>query len=933
MANKKTLSVWFQNLFHKIKQFFYVKGKLSWKRIVLVGLGGVLVLTLLITGGLFAWFSRDLPSPDRINSRDIAQSTMIYDRKGNLLYEVHGDKRRILIGFDKMPNYIKWATVAIEDKDFYHHLGVDFRGIFRAAYRNIFGGSISQGGSTLTQQFVKNALLTPERTFTRKIKEVILSLEIEQKYTKDEILRMYLNEIPYGANAYGIQAAAETYFNKDAKKLTLAECALLAAITKAPTYYSPYGSHTDEMKQRQHTVLDYMADQGYITQKQANKAKKQKIKFAKYHEQIKAPHFVMYVRELLVEKYGEKMVEEGGLKVTTTLDPKKQKIAEEAINHGVMRNRRYNASNAALVSIDPRTGQILAMVGSYDYFDVEHDGNVNVALRNRQPGSSFKPYAYATAFKKGFPPTTVLFDLTTNFGGGYIPHNYDNRTRGPVQMQNALAMSLNIPAVKTLYLAGVDKTIDTAHAMGINTLNDPDRYGLALVLGGGEVKLLEHTAAFGVFATNGIRHEKTPFLKIEDNQGKTLEEYKNEGGTQVLDQNIAKTMNKILSTDSLRAPVFGSNSALTLGGRPVAAKTGTTNEFRDAWTVGYTPSLVTGVWTGNNNNTKMNTGADGIFVAAPIWHEYMKNALKGKPWEKFDAPKPIKGNKPILNGQINKGVEKVKVCKISGKLATEYCPHQYVQEKSFGLNHCILYYVDKDNPLGPKPTNPASDPQFKNWEAAVSSWAKGKNLGGTAPTEKCDIHLPANQPSVSISSPLPGQSFYNGEIVGVTATASAPKGVKKVDFYFDQTLIGSDSSAPYSYSIAIPSYASAGGHSIKAKAYDIYYNEDTASVSITVNVDSTDPTCTLTAPPNGANLLPGVFPYAVTASASDGESGVSYVEFFVDGASIGKDYSGSGGTYSVFWPYPGIGVYTVHARAYDRAGNAKNSSTATVNVF
>lgn len=903
------------------------------QKILVIAIAAVIVF-FLFTGGLFAYYSRDLPDPNKINS-SLAQSSMIYDRDGKLLYEVHGDQRRTLIGFDEMPDTIKWATVAIEDVDFYKHHGIDFRGIARAAFSNIFKHRGTQGGSTITQQFVKNALLTPERTYGRKIKEVILAIEIEQKYSKDEILKMYLNEIPYGANAYGVQAAAETYFGKDAKDLKLEECALLAAITKAPTYYSPYGSHTDEMKDRQEIVLDYMAEQDYIDQKTADKAKKKKLTFAKYHENIKAPHFVMYVKEVLAQEYGERMVEEGGLKVTTTLNWNKQKIAETAVEEGVARNRgRYNAGNASLVSIDPKTGQILAMVGSYDYFDLENDGNVNVALRDRQPGSSFKPYAYATAFKKGFTPETNLFDLRTDFGGGYTPQNYDSSYRGPVQMKNALAMSLNIPAVKTLYLAGVDKTINTARSMGIGTLGDPDHYGLALVLGGGEVKLLEHTAAFSAFATNGKKHEKTAILKVEDNEGKVLEEYKDEKGEQVLDENVAKTINEILSTDSLRAPVFGSGSGLTLGDRPVAAKTGTTNEFRDAWTMGYTPNLACGVWVGNNDNAAMTSGAAGFVAATPIWNQYMREAVKDLPKDSFNRPQEMTANKAVLRGKTDKEGEKLKVCTISGKKATKYCPPAYVKEKSYSLNHCILYYVNKDDPLGDPPADPKADFQFERWEKPVSGWAKDKGLGSSAPTDNCNVHRPEYAPSISITSPTSGQTFYNGSLVTINVTASASKGMRKVSFYFDGTLLGSDSSSPYSYAGSIPIAVGAGGHTIKIKAYDRYYNENSASVSITVNHDSNDPVCTLLTPPNAVGLLPGMFPYAVTANATDAESGMEKVEFYINGSLSGTDYTADAGDIYIYtWIYPGAGAYAVYAKAYDRAGNTKDSATSNVNVF
>jgi len=461
------------------------KKKRSWPRRILKFFIWCAVAGLLFAIGIFAYYAKDLPSPGKLNKRQVVESTKIYDRTGEyLLYEIHGEEKRTSIPLKDMSEIVRAATIAAEDQTFYQHYGVQFKAIARAAIYDLLGRKVSQGGSTITQQLIKNTVLTPERTFTRKVKEVILSVELEQRFSKDEILEMYLNEIPYGSNAYGIQAAAQTFFGKDAKDLKLAESALLASLPKAPTYYSPYGSHLDELKGRQEYVLDQMQKMGYITSNQAASAKEFDVlaEIKPFQESIQAPHFVMYVKEQLVNKYGEKQVEEGGMKVYTTLDWGKQQIAEETVKKGVAANTKYRATNAALTAIDPKTGQILAMVGSRDYFDKSIDGNVNVAVRDRQPGSSFKPYVYATAFKKGYTPNTVIFDVETNFGTKdqpYTPQNYSNKFSGPVKMREALARSLNIPAVKTLYLAGVDNSINTAQSMGITTLKNRGRYGLA----------------------------------------------------------------------------------------------------------------------------------------------------------------------------------------------------------------------------------------------------------------------------------------------------------------------------------------------------------------------------------------------------------------------------------------------------------------------
>ncbi|PIU78849.1 MAG: penicillin-binding protein [Candidatus Moranbacteria bacterium CG_4_10_14_3_um_filter_44_15] len=723
------------------------KKKRSWPRRILKFFIWCAVAGLLFAIGIFAYYAKDLPSPGKLNKRQVVESTKIYDRTGEyLLYEIHGEEKRTSIPLKDMSEIVRAATIAAEDQTFYQHYGVQFKAIARAAIYDLLGRKVSQGGSTITQQLIKNTVLTPERTFTRKVKEVILSVELEQRFSKDEILEMYLNEIPYGSNAYGIQAAAQTFFGKDAKDLKLAESALLASLPKAPTYYSPYGSHLDELKGRQEYVLDQMQKMGYITSNQAASAKEFDVlaEIKPFQESIQAPHFVMYVKEQLVNKYGEKQVEEGGMKVYTTLDWGKQQIAEETVKKGVAANTKYRATNAALTAIDPKTGQILAMVGSRDYFDKSIDGNVNVAVRDRQPGSSFKPYVYATAFKKGYTPNTVIFDVETNFGTKdqpYTPQNYSNKFSGPVKMREALARSLNIPAVKTLYLAGVDNSINTAQSMGITTLKNRGRYGLALVLGGGEVKLIDHVSAFGTFATNGIRHDKTAILKITDSRNNVLEEYKSSPGEKVLDQDICAQIDAILSDNSLRSPVFGSNSPLRFDSRPVAVKTGTTNEWRDAWTVGYTPNLVAGVWAGNNNNAPMAAGADGVYVAAPIWREFMDKALANMAIERFPEAKEIKTGKAVLDGTIQGEEKEVTVCKIGdGKycLANDNCPSEKKKrKKKFFSAHSILYWVDKDNPRGDVPKQPQKDPLFTAWEKGVVKWAEGKEFDVQENMEEC----------------------------------------------------------------------------------------------------------------------------------------------------------------------------------------------------
>ncbi|HLM83855.1 MAG TPA: transglycosylase domain-containing protein [Candidatus Bathyarchaeia archaeon] len=726
------------------------KPKKRWmRRLLRIGCWGAAAF-LLFAIGVFAYYAKDLPSPTKLNDRQVVESTKIYDRTGeHILYEIHGEEKRTSIPLDQMSEIVRAATISAEDQSFYQHHGVQFKAVIRAALYDILGRARSQGGSTITQQLIKNTVLTKEKTFTRKVKEVILSVELEQKFSKDEILEMYLNEIPYGSNAYGIQAASQTFFGKDAKDLKLAESAILAALPQATTYYSPYGTHTDELKYRQEYILDQMAKLGYVSEAEAKEAKDFDVlaEIRPFQENISAPHFVMYVKEQLVDLYGEKQAEEGGMKVFTTLDWDKQQAAEEAVRKGVAANiTKYKATNAALVAIDPKTGQILAMVGSRDYFDKTIDGNVNVAIRPRQPGSSFKPYVYATAFKKGYTPDTVLFDTETNFGTKdqpYVPMDYDGKFRGPVKMKEALAESLNIPAVKTLYLAGVNNATNTAKSMGITTINDPSRVGLSLVLGGGEVTLLDHVNAFGTFATAGVRHEKTAILKIEDGQGKVLQEFKNSAGEKVLDTDVCAKIDSILSDNKLRTPIFGSNTPLRFDDRPVAVKTGTTNEWRDAWTVGYTPGLVVGVWAGNNNNAPMAQGADGVYSAAPIWRDFMNRALVNTVIEKFPEAPTEKTGKPVLDGTVNGEKKDTIVCKMKKNKYClpegDSCPDGTDKKKKELFSaHDILYWVNKDDPRGSIPKNPQSDPQFNAWEKGVQKWGEKEDLKSTDSIDQCN---------------------------------------------------------------------------------------------------------------------------------------------------------------------------------------------------
>jgi len=795
--------------------------KLTKPLIKLVAIGFVLSILMLL------YIAKDLPDLTKFNERNITESTKIYDRTGTvLLYDLHGEEKRTVIPFDQMPESIKKATIAAEDANFYKHHGVDIKGILRAVWVNIRGGGISQGGSTITQQFIKQSIVGDQRTILRKIKEAILAIELEFKYSKDEILGFYLNQIPYGSNAYGIESTSLTFFDKPAKDLTIAESALIAGLTKAPTYYSPYGSHPEDLNNRKNYILDRMNTLGLITQEELEQAKNEKLTYNTFKQNIKAPHFVMYVREYLEQKYGQETLERSGLKVYTTLDWTLQKKAEEVIAKYIEQNeKKYNAGNAALAASDPKTGQILVMVGSRDYFDIEHDGNVNITIRDRQPGSSFKPYVYAEALIKGYTPETMLFDLKTNFGtpnsDQYTPKNYDNQFRGPISMRKSLAQSLNIPSVKLLYLSGMNDVINLAQDIGITTLKDRSRYGLSLVLGGGEVKLIDMVSAYGVFANDGVKYPQSVILKIENPQEQIMEEWK-DTPEKILEPRIARQISNILSDAEARVPAISLGSRLELKGRPVAAKTGTTQEARDGWTVGYTPQLSVGVWTGNNDNTPMVGTAAGYYTAAPIWHDFFAEAVKDLPVENFIEPEITTVNKTPLNGDfINNRIQKYN--KYTGELADENTPPDLIEERSYPEVHSILYYIAKEDPQGDAPADPSLDSQFNNWEIPVLDWVYEQGLNGTIynqPLPKNNqpqiIYQPLN---ITITNLSDGQVVYG--LINLNINIDQPQNINQIDYFFDDYLIASKKQPTFNLTFKPEQNTKNGYHNIIIKAYSI----------------------------------------------------------------------------------------------------------------
>lgn len=714
---------WWQNLPQKKKDIY--------------GLGIIFALIFLL---LYVFVLHDLPLPTTLSTREIPQTTKVLDRNGKLLYNVYTEQNRTLVKLEDIPLPLRQATVAIEDREFYKHGSFDILGILRALREIVLHRQL-QGGSTITQQLVKSALLTPERTIQRKIKEAILTFFVDKIYSKDQILEMYLNQVSYGGTAWGVEAAAEAYFGKPVKDLSLAEGALLAGLPVAPTYYSPFGAHPELAKARQHEVLRRMAEDGYISSTQAKEAENQKLTFTPLSRDIKAPHFVMYVKEQLIQKYGEREVEQGGLKVTTTLDLDIQTFAQDTVASEVANLKGLNVKNGAALVTRPPTGEILAMVGSKDYFAQDEDGNVNVTIALRQPGSSIKPINYAVGLSSGkITPASLFLDVSTCFQvlgqPLYCPQNYDGKFHGPVQMRFALGNSYNIPAVKMLDLNGVDQMIATASAMGITTFKDPSRYGLSLTLGGGEVMMTDMATAFGVFANTGIKKDLVSILKVEDNKGKVLEEYKNPNlendlkkldfpdvakidGPQVLSPEVSFLISHILLDQNARSQAFG-ESYLPIAGHAVSVKTGTTDDKRDNWTIGFTPNFLVVTWVGNNDNKPMNQWlTSGVTGAAPIWNKIMRFVLK---------------NQPDLWPKKPEGVVGTSICQISGKLPGdsncqtrfEYFIDGTVPKETESLKRQILVEkgTDREVSLIQDPTQPplAADKVEMKEKQVVSDW-------------------------------------------------------------------------------------------------------------------------------------------------------------------------------------------------------------------
>ncbi|HWA51774.1 MAG TPA: transglycosylase domain-containing protein [Patescibacteria group bacterium] len=814
--------------------------------VVIVGILGVLIS--------FPLIARELPSPTKV-VKESGFSTKITDRNGKVLYDVYQNENNIPIDFSDMPQYLREGVISIEDKNFYKNNGFDLIGIARGLFNTVFRGQLA-GGSTLTQQLVKNSLLTQDRTVVRKFKEVILTIEVNANFSKDQILQMYLNQIPYGGTALGIEAASEMYFGIPAKNLNLVECAFLAGLPQSPTYYSPYTGSVAAYTARTQDVLRQMQANGYITSDQEKEADNQiaSLPFQNPGASFKAPHFVQYVEKEIEDKYGAGALQGGGLTVTTTLDLDLQDKVQQIVTDEIAKVESDHITNGAAVVLNPQTGEILAMVGSKDFNAKDYDGQYNVAVALRQPGSSIKPFTYVTAFKKGYTPATMVMDVQTSFPGGannpdYVPVNYDGKFVGPIQLRYALANSRNVPAVKVLAMVGIKDMLQTAYDAGIPELaptqDNLNRLGLSVTLGGGEVTLLDLADGYSIFMNGGYRVNPISILKITDAKGNILEQNNPQKGNSVITAEQAFLIDDILSDNVARTPEFGANSSLLVPGLDVAVKTGTTNDKRDNWTVGGNSEALAGVWVGNNDNSPMLSVASGITGAAPIWNQIIQQALAGKPKVTFNPPPNIvkedvdtvsgyqahdgfqSRSEYFIKGTQPQGPDPVhvnlKVCKEDGKLATpsNIAANDYNNQE---------YFVFKEE-------DPTAAPGGENkWQEGILNWLNTQNDNRYhPPTTYCGSGNPVN---VDFSSPH-DQDGMLGNNFTISVNAQSSSTITEVDFYIDGTQVGTVNNLPYQYQA---NGISNGIHTLRAVAKDQNGNQSDRTISVGVGQSWSQPT-------------------------------------------------------------------------------------------
>ncbi len=834
------------------------RNQLWGNRLLMAGLIALVVgvLSVII---VVAWFSRNLPKPGQL-SQTANASAVFMDRNDRVLFEISEDKSRVPVDFDEISPKLIQATVAIEDKNFFKHKGISEIGIIRSFINLLVKREIEGGGSTITQQLIKNVLLDSRQTPSRKIKEIILAIEVERRYSKEQIITLYLNEVPYGGSFWGIESGAQGYFGKSAKDLNTLESAFLAGLPQSPSLYSPFIGKKDLWKSRTADVLRRMREDKYITKDEEKKAlaDMEKLKFSEPKLSIAAPHFVFYVRDLIKEQYGDDVLKQG-IRVKTTLDYQVQKEAQNIVKDEVEKIKNLRVGNGASVVLDSKDADILAMVGSYDYNNEEY-GNFNAAVSQRQPGSSIKPITYATAFEKGYTPATVIMDLKTTFPDQgdkeYVPVNYDGTYHGPVQLRFALANSYNIPAVKLLAMVGINSFLQKASAMGLEgfapTQANANRYGLAVTLGGGESTLLDMTSAFSVFARGGDYIQPHGIIEIKDNKGKSIFKYKADSPKRVFSKEISFLISHILSDNVARTPAFGSNSFLNIPGKTVAVKTGTTNDKRDNWAIGYTNDVTVGVWVGNNDNSPMNQGvASGVTGASPIWSRIMKALLSSGDYKDGIISKPDdvvateidsvwgglpKDGQPKRTEYFVKGTEPtdastfyktVKVSKTNGKLAND----DEIKGNNYDEKEFIV--IQESDPVSTDGTN--------RWQEAIDEWVRDQISKGSTqyivPTEKSDGKESSSSKdglNLSITSPSDGSTV--GFDVKVSAAISTDKAVKQTKILIDgieqKNLFGDRRSVDETVTL------SEGDHEIKVWVKD----QDDKTVETSIRVKAASPT-------------------------------------------------------------------------------------------
>ncbi len=977
--------------------------------VLLIGTIGIFIFSIFLVQVL-----RNLPDIEDTHSLIFPESTVLLDSTGTVeLYSVHGDENRKIVPIDQISTHVIRAILAAEDDGFYSHPGFDVGGI-AMAFCHEFVGSVGglcppRGGSTITQQLVKNFFLTNERTISRKLREIILSYRMEKRYSKDEILGIYLNGVSFGSNLYGVETASQAFFRKSAIDLTVAEAAVLASLVQRPTYYSPHGeqafSHVLISEERiaeekfetfddinnlpgmtwvpglvgreielangkkayfpgraDGYVLGRMRDLQFITEEEYQQARNDllAIQFPEFRIQLTAPHFVIWVREQLEERFGADLMEHGGLRVTTSLDMDLQTKAEKAIADHIQKNtEQYQASNAALVTIETKTGHIKALVGSADYWNEDIDGNVNIILKKRLPGSSFKPIAYAAAFLTGkLSPGRVLFDVQTNFGNGWTPKNFDGQFRGPVSVRYALGNSLNIPVIKATIIAGPNAVYDLATKMGISFDFDADFYGAAIALGGAEARPLDMAQAFSVFANNGKKLEPVAILRVEDRFGNLLYEAPaaadlNQEEVQVLDAGIAYQITNILSDQSARGP--GWNSRLQLSGRQNLVKTGTADKKvndeawpADAWTVGATPQLTTAVWAGNSDGTVLARRASGFDVAAPIWQDFMNAAHADLAAEAFEVPR---------------GISKIQVSRLSGLLPADHTNANLITEDIFSAINApretdnSLQMIEIDSVSGKLPTEATPQnakkqvavlamhsyyPDWESWETPVQKWLtenkagmlekygiKADDILSEAPTEYDDVHTKqsnANKPEIRFVSPTDGAQVSSPR-TSIELEVSAKNGFGKVIFYWDDRLIKSFEKEESAYVIPV-SPNDTGKHKLTAKMTDKLQYSVEESITVEISRDRDDPEVKIVTPRSGQKVSGGA-DLTIEVEANDRSGAIRKVDFYANNEHLGG-VPVELGAFEKSWSVPNqSGEYQIRAVATDYAGN---TGEATVSV-